>query len=217
MWHGEAASACAGDDYRYAIDSTWNDCFDTEGAVLYRRDPYARYCPVSEGAFCRIDDPGAFKWAEPEHTNLLNDGLASHSIYEMHVGTFSPEGTFRGALERLEHVASLGFTCIELMPITDFGGAWGYNPRSCLAVHTPYGTPDDLRAFVDKAHSLGMAVMVDICLNHGYVCVCVCVCVCVYAHTLLHTHTHTHTQIFAAQLSVELGRFWPRQLRRHLL
>ena len=70
-------------------------------------------------------------------------------------------------MERLEHVADLGFTCIELMPVTEFGGAWGYNPRSCMAIHSPYGTPEDMRAFVDRAHELGLAIMVDVCLNHG--------------------------------------------------
>jgi 1,4-alpha-glucan branching enzyme len=126
-----------------------------------------RYFPAADDSFARIDDPQSFKWSSPTHTPLLSNGLAAQSIYEMHVGTFSKEGTFKGAIQRLDHVASLGFTCIELMPITDFGGAWGYNPRSCLAVHTVYGTPEDFRALVDKAHELGMAVMVDICLNHG--------------------------------------------------
>ena len=60
-----------------------------------------------------------------------------------------------------------GAQCIELMPVTEFGGAWGYNPRSCLAIHPAYGTPDDLRALVDRAAALGVAVVGDICLNHG--------------------------------------------------
>ena len=64
--------------------------------MLFRRDPYARFCPESEGAFCRIDDCDRFEWASPSHEPLLHDGLASKSIYEMHIGTFSPEGTFRG-------------------------------------------------------------------------------------------------------------------------
>lgn len=166
-FYGETPNAEAGDDFRYAVESAWNDCVDVEGKVLFRRDPYARFCPEFEGAFCRIDDCDRFEWASPSHQPLLHEGLASKSIYEMHIGTFSPEGTFRGAMEKLEHVASLGFSCIELMPVTEFGGSWGYNPRSCMAIHSPYGCPDDFRAFVDKAHQLGVAVMIDICLNHG--------------------------------------------------
>ena len=77
-----------------------------------------------EGTYCQIDDPDGFKWSSPTHTPLLSKGLAAQSIYEMHIGTFSPEGTFQSAIKRLEHVASLGFTCIELMPITEFGGSW---------------------------------------------------------------------------------------------
>jgi pullulanase/glycogen debranching enzyme len=77
-----------------------------------------------EGTYCQIDDPDGFKWSSPTHTPVLSKGLAAQSIYEMHIGTFSPEGTFQSAIKRLEHVASLGFTCIELMPITEFGGSW---------------------------------------------------------------------------------------------
>jgi 1,4-alpha-glucan branching enzyme len=168
IWYGESLQVAQGDDYRFALESNWNDCFNTEGKTLYRRDPYARYCPEVEGAFCRVDGCGTnFKWQCPEPPRFLQSGLAAHSLYELHVGTFSPEGTFKGAMDRLEHIASLGFTCIELMPITEFGGSWGYNPRSCLAIHSAYGTPDDFRAFVDKAHKLKVAVMVDLCLNHG--------------------------------------------------
>ena len=111
MWYGECDRAHAGCDYRIALESSWNDCYSTEGATLYRRDPYARYAPDPDGAFSRLDDRGAgFPWSCDKHPMLLSGGLVGHSIYELHVGTFSPEGTFRGAAERLEHVAELGFT-----------------------------------------------------------------------------------------------------------
>jgi len=88
-------------------------------------------------------------------------------MYEMHIGTFTPEGTFSAAMEKLEHLHWLGFTTVEVLPVTEYGGSWGYNPRSCMAIHPHYGTPDDFRKFVDKAHTLGIAVVVDIVLNHG--------------------------------------------------
>lgn len=110
-WYGESDRAQAGCDYRIALESSWNDCYSTEGATLYRRDPYARYAPISDSAFCRIDDRGAsFKWSSSKPPMMLSKGLGAQSIYELHVGTFSPEGTFRGATERLEHIAGLGFT-----------------------------------------------------------------------------------------------------------
>lgn len=110
-WYGESDRAHAGCDYRIALESSWNDCYSTEGGTLFRRDPYARYAPKTDSTFCRIDDRGSsFKWSSDKAPMLLSRGLGAQSIYELHVGTFSPEGTFRGATERLEHVADLGFT-----------------------------------------------------------------------------------------------------------
>jgi maltooligosyltrehalose trehalohydrolase len=110
-WFGESDRAFGGCDYRIALESSWNDCYSTEGGTLFRRDPYARYAPDRDSSFCRIDDRGAnFKWSSDKAPMLLSRGLGAQSIYELHVGTFSPEGTFRGATERLDHVAELGFT-----------------------------------------------------------------------------------------------------------
>ncbi len=103
-----------------------------------------------------------------------------YSIYELHVGSFTPEGTLAAAAARLEHVAALGFTSVQLMPLNEFGDAWGYNPRQLLNLDQRYGKPDDMRAFVDRAHALGLGVIVDVVLHHGAVEVSVCVCVCLW-------------------------------------
>eukprot|EP00884_Botryococcus_braunii_P002910 jgi/Botrbrau1/1261/Bobra.0163s0054.1 len=133
-----------------------------DGRQLERRDLYARSADY-DSAWCYVDDPTAFKW----ETDWTPPPFDSYIIYEMHVGSFTPEGTFAAAMDKLEHLAETGFTCVQLMPIAEYSDRWGYNPRQLMAVHGPYGSPDDLRRFIDKAHSLGMAVIVDVVLHHG--------------------------------------------------
>lgn len=89
-------------------------------------------------------------------------------VYELHVGTFSEEGTFLGAIPRLDHLAQLGVTHVELLPLCAFPGhqGWGYDGVSLFAPHAPYGTPDDLKKFVDEAHGRNIAVLLDLVLNH---------------------------------------------------
>lgn len=99
-------------------------------------------------------------WARPPFRDLV--------LYEMHIGTFTREGTFRAAQERLGHLAALGISAIELMPVADFPGAqnWGYDGVLIYAPARCYGTPDDLRALVDAAHARGIAVILDVVYNH---------------------------------------------------
>jgi maltooligosyltrehalose trehalohydrolase len=94
--------------------------------------------------------------------------LARAVIYELHVGTFTPAGTFAGVAEQLPYLAGLGVTAIELMPVADFPGArnWGYDGGSLFAPCRRYGTPDDLRRLVDTAHRMGLAVLLDVVYNH---------------------------------------------------
>src|SRR5690606_3187859 len=94
--------------------------------------------------------------------------LAEHVIYELHVGTFSAEGTYEGARAKLPELARLGVTAIELMPVAAFAGerGWGYDGVALYAPFAPYGTPDDLRALVDEAHGLGLSVFLDVVYNH---------------------------------------------------
>lgn len=89
-------------------------------------------------------------------------------VYEMHIGTFTPEGTFRAAIEKLPGLAELGITMLEVLPLSQFGGnrGWGYDGVLLYAPHSAYGTPDDFRAFVDAAHGHGLSVVLDIVLNH---------------------------------------------------
>ncbi|KXZ43862.1 hypothetical protein GPECTOR_78g49 [Gonium pectorale] len=142
-----------------------------DGRTFTRRDPYARSADYGSD-WCFLDDPEAFPWSD-----RADDGTYGWSprpfdeylIYEMHVGSFTPEGTLAAAAAKLEHVASLGFTAVQLMPITEHSDAWGYNPRLPMALHGAYGKPDDLRAFVDRAHSLGVGVIIDVVLHHGAV------------------------------------------------
>jgi maltooligosyltrehalose trehalohydrolase len=89
-------------------------------------------------------------------------------IYELHIGTFTPAGTYRGAIERLDHVAEAGFTCVEIMPVAQFAGdrGWGYDGVLPYAPHPAYGTPDDLRALVRAAHDRDLMVLLDVVYNH---------------------------------------------------
>lgn len=89
-------------------------------------------------------------------------------IYELHIGTFTPEGTFRAAIDKLPYLAELGITQLEVMPVSQFGGTrgWGYDGVLLYAPHSAYGTPQDFHAFIDAAHGLGLSVVLDIVLNH---------------------------------------------------
>ena len=89
-------------------------------------------------------------------------------IYELHVGTFTPEGTLDAAIGRLDHLTALGVTVVELMPVAAFPGehGWGYDGIGLWAVHEPYGGPDALKRFVDACHGRGLAVFLDVVYNH---------------------------------------------------
>jgi maltooligosyltrehalose trehalohydrolase len=148
-------AGAAGDLYKYRFDGkeeTWPD-------------PASCYQPDGVHGPAAVIDPDAFRWTDgnwsrPEFSDLV--------IYEMHVGTFTPEGLFRSAIRRLPHLAALGITAVEVMPIADFPGGrnWGYDGVMPYAPSRAYGTPDDLRAFVDAAHSHGVAVILDVVYNH---------------------------------------------------
>ena len=105
----------------------------------------------------------AFEW-----TPFTPKPLAESVVYELHVGTFTPEGTFDGAIEHLDHVAALGADVVELLPVASFSGrhGWGYDGVDLFAPHEPYGGPDGLRRFVDACHRRGLAVVMDVVYNH---------------------------------------------------
>src|SRR5438477_1091766 len=130
-------------------------------------DPASRFQPDGpHGASCVVD-PFSFKWTD---ANWRGRGvkLAGQIIYEMHIGTFTPEGTWRAAIEKLPDLKASGMTLLEVMPIADFPGrfGWGYDGVNLFAPTRLYGTPKDLRAFIDRAHALGLGVILDVVYNH---------------------------------------------------
>ena len=162
-WRMEVQQVGAG--WRYAFEVTMPG-----GYVFTRRDPWARETDF-ESDVCFVVDPKQFSFSEfkrPAHDELV--------MYQCHVGTFTgrgdPElgtapGTFVALTRKLDYIKDLGFNCLQLLPHTEFGGAWGYNPRLMHAVHGPYGDSLEFAELVEAAHKRGVAVMVDVALHHG--------------------------------------------------
>jgi maltooligosyltrehalose trehalohydrolase len=130
-----------------------------------RPDPASRWQPDGPHQPSAYVDPAAFPWTDAEWKGLARDGQV---VYEMHVGTFTAEGTWRAAAEQLAELARIGITVVEMMPVAEFPGrfGWGYDGVNLYAPAHIYGTPDDLRAFVDRAHACGLGVMLDVVYNH---------------------------------------------------
>lgn len=128
-------------------------------------DPASRFQPSGVHGPSMVIDPTVFEWTDQTWSS---PGSSELIIYELHVGTFTTEGTFRSAISRLDHLARLGVNAIELMPLADFPGNrnWGYDGVMLYAPARAYGTPDDLRALVDAAHARGLAVILDVVYNH---------------------------------------------------
>jgi maltooligosyltrehalose trehalohydrolase len=130
-----------------------------------RPDPRSRSQPDGVGGHSAVVDHDSFSWTD--HT-WRGTPLAGAVLYELHVGTFSPAGTFDGAIERLDHLVELGVTLIEVMPVAEFAGerGWGYDGVLPYAVHHAYGGPDACKRFVDAAHRRGLGVLLDVVYNH---------------------------------------------------
>ena len=128
-------------------------------------DPVSRFLPEGVHGRTEIVDPDAFVWADEGWRGL---GFNEHIIYELHVGTFSPEGTFDGVINKLDHLRALGVTAIEIMPVAAFPGDrnWGYDGVSLYAVQASYGGPEGLKRLVNAAHRAGLAVVLDVVYNH---------------------------------------------------
>src|SRR4051794_4559238 len=128
-------------------------------------DPASRFQPEGpHGPSCVVDH-NRFKWSDGGWKGVTLDG---HIMYEMHIGTFTPEGTWRAAAEKLARLKEDGITLLEMMPIADFPGefGWGYDGVNLFAPCHLYGSPDDLRFFIDRAHALGLGVILDVVYNH---------------------------------------------------
>ncbi|HSD22246.1 MAG TPA: malto-oligosyltrehalose trehalohydrolase [Anaeromyxobacter sp.] len=151
-----AEVAGAGDGARYALVLE-------DGRV--RPDPASRRQPDGVHGWSQVFDAGRHAWQDGAWKGIPQDALA---FYELHVGTFTDEGTLDAAAARLPDLVDLGVTCVELMPVQPFPGArnWGYDGVAPYAVHEAYGGPAALQRFVDRAHSLGLAVCLDVVYNH---------------------------------------------------
>jgi maltooligosyltrehalose trehalohydrolase len=152
---GLVASARAGTRYRYRLD----------GADQLLPDPAARFQPEGPHGPSQVIDPHSFQWTDQDWPGIT---LPGQVMYELHLGTFTPEGTFAAAARELAELADLGVTVIELMPVAEFPGqfGWGYDGVNLFAPARSYGTPDDLRHFIDRAHALGLGVILDVVYNH---------------------------------------------------
>jgi maltooligosyltrehalose trehalohydrolase len=128
-------------------------------------DPASRFQPSGPSGPSQIVDPAAFSWSDDAWTGI---SIERQVLYEMHVGTFTSQGTWRAALAHLAALADFGITAIEMMPIAEFAGrrGWGYDGVDLYAPSHLYGTPDDLRRFVDQAHRSGLGVVLDVVYNH---------------------------------------------------
>ncbi|MFP4015247.1 MAG: malto-oligosyltrehalose trehalohydrolase [Chitinispirillaceae bacterium] len=128
-------------------------------------DPASRFQPDGLNGLSRIEDPTVFQWTDEKWPGPDPETLV---LYEMHIGTFTSEGTCSSAAQELENLARLGVTAIELMPVADFDGTfgWGYDGVFLFAPTRLYGEPDDFRAFVNKAHRCGLGVILDVVYNH---------------------------------------------------
>ncbi len=151
---GEAEGVGPGTRYAYLLDGH-----------IERPDPVSRYQPDGVHKPSQVIAPAAFPWTDGEWRGVAKRELV---IYELHVGAFTEEGTFRAAIERIPELVELGVTAIELMPVAQAPGKWnwGYDGVGLYAVSNNYGEPDDLRALVDACHARGIAVLLDVVYNH---------------------------------------------------
>ncbi|MBO0696872.1 MAG: malto-oligosyltrehalose trehalohydrolase [Zavarzinella sp.] len=169
-----------GDDRAVGLPPEGNGYFsglvaDTKPGALYRvrldddptlyPDPASRFQPDGPHGPSQVIDPWAYRWSD---MNWKGAALLGQVIYEMHIGTFTKEGTWAAAERELPELAAAGITCLELMPVADFPGrfGWGYDGVNLFAPTRLYGDPDDFRRFVDRAHQLGLAVILDVVYNH---------------------------------------------------
>ncbi|MCY1694594.1 malto-oligosyltrehalose trehalohydrolase [Curtobacterium sp. SL109] len=154
-WGTDAVMPVVGARYGFRIDD--------DDAV--RPDPRSRFQPEGVHGPSEVVDPERFAWTDESWTGRPARGAV---VYEMHVGTFTPEGTLDAAAAKLDHLVELGVEFVELLPVNGVNGEWnwGYDGVAWYAVHAPYGGPDAYDRFVDTAHALGLGVIQDVVYNH---------------------------------------------------
>ncbi|SNY60388.1 malto-oligosyltrehalose trehalohydrolase [Paractinoplanes atraurantiacus] len=154
-WRLDVPSAGPGADYAYVLS----------GNATPLPDPRSQWQPQGVHAASRVYDQSAFEWTDKSWTGRQ---LPGSILYELHIGTYTPEGTFDAAIERLDHLVELGVDLVELLPVNSFNGEynWGYDGVCWYAPHEVYGGPDGLKRFVDAAHRRGLGVVLDVVYNH---------------------------------------------------
>ncbi len=153
-YSGVGSGIGPGVNYKYSLD----------GGEAYP-DPASQYQPTGPHGFSQVQDPAAFHWSDAAWRGVE---LPGQVIYELHLGTFTEGGTWASAAEKLGYLRDTGITLIEVMPVADFPGrfGWGYDGVQPFAPASIYGTPDDMRSFVDRAHAHGLGVILDVVYNH---------------------------------------------------
>ena len=154
-WYAEVPDVKPDTDYAYLLG---------DGDQLLP-DPRSLCQPHGVHGLSRVYDHSAFEWTDQSWTGRQLPGAV---LYELHVGTFTPTGTFDAAIERLDHLVDLGVDLVELLPVNAFNGEhnWGYDGVCWFAPHEPYGGPDGLKRFVDACHNRGLGVVLDVVYNH---------------------------------------------------
>jgi trehalose synthase-fused probable maltokinase len=154
-WHALVSDrARAGSRYRFLLP---------DGLTV--PDPASRHQPESVHGPSEVIDPAAHAWTDAGWSGRPWEEAI---VYELHIGAFTPEGSFRAAIEKLDHLVELGVTAIEIMPVAEFPGGrnWGYDGVLPYAPDSSYGRPEDLKALVDAAHARGLMVLLDVVYNH---------------------------------------------------
>ena len=154
-WTLQVPEATCGDEYAFLLDDDPNPY----------PDPRSLHQPTGVHGLSRLYDHSRFEW----HDQLWRGSPKTGSIiYELHIGTFSEEGTFDGAIQHLRYLADLGVTHVEVMPVASWPGkqGWGYDSVALFAPHEPYGGPDAFKRFVDACHAAGLSVILDVVYNH---------------------------------------------------
>jgi len=153
-WSAEVATAGVGDRYGFVLDG--------EGPFP---DPRSSSQPQGVHELSQLTDPDSYVWSDDQ---WQPPPLASAILYELHLGTFTPEGTFLSAIAKLDHLVALGVTHVELMPVVEFSGdrGWGYDGVDLFAPHHAYGAPSDLKKLVDACHERGLGAILDVVYNH---------------------------------------------------
>lgn len=153
-WSLDVSAATAGSDYGYLLDDD-QTCYP---------DPRSQWQPSGVHGLSRVYDQDRFAWTDG---SFHARPLASAVVYELHIGTFTPEGSLDAATSKLGYLSNLGITHVELMPVASFAGrnGWGYDGVSLFAVHEAYGGPDALKRFVNAAHDAGLSVLLDVAFS----------------------------------------------------